>query len=161
MKFKVTIFAAILTLAAISGLSQTAAKDESTFKALIKQMTDAQAAYDAPALDKLLTPDYIEISPLGEFDPRDKVLGFYTPEAKAAAGNMTPVLEVTELSMRTYDKFAIVIAKFTYTIQVDGKTMPPRSMRVTFVFRKEKDAWRVASAQYTGIRAPQPPKPTQ
>lgn len=132
--------------------AQSQNKDEPAFRSLIKQMTDAQLAYDAAALDKIFTTDYIEISPVGEFDPREKVLGFYTPEAKAAAGKMSAKLDVTDFSIRQYDKFAIVISKFTYMLENEGKPLPPRSMRVMTVFKKEKDGWKIASAQYTGIR---------
>ncbi|MEQ1642811.1 MAG: nuclear transport factor 2 family protein [Pyrinomonadaceae bacterium] len=156
MKFKTILLSLILTLAAVSALAQSSNKDEATFKSLIKQMTDAQLAYDAAALDKIFTADYIEISPVGEFDPREKVLGFYTPEAKAAAGKMSAKLDVTDFSIRQYDKFAIVISKFTYMLENEGKPLPPRSMRVMTVFRKEKDAWKAASAQYTGIRSTPP-----
>ena len=56
-------------------------KDERELTALVKKMTDAQINYDAAALDQIFAADYIEISPVGEFDPRQKVLGFYSPEA--------------------------------------------------------------------------------
>ena len=52
-------------------------------------MTDAQTNFQPDALDKILTADYIEISPLGEFDPREKVLGFYKPELKPPAGKIS------------------------------------------------------------------------
>jgi ketosteroid isomerase-like protein len=156
MIFKTILISLTLALSAISTLAQSPAKDEATFRSLIKQMTDAQIAYDAAALDKIFTADYIEISPVGEFDPRDKVLGFYTPEAKAAAGKMSAKLDVTDFSIRSYDKFAIVISKFTYMLENEGKPLPPRSMRVMTVFRKEKDAWKITSAQYTGIRSAPP-----
>lgn len=121
-------------------------------------MTSAQTEYDAKKLDSILTADYIEISPLGEFDTRDKVLGFYSAEAKAAAGAMKAMVEVTEFSIRDYGKSAIVIARLNYTMTVDGKPLPPRSIRATYVMRKEKSAWKIASVQYTGIRPPSPPK---
>jgi len=140
-------------------VAQSPNKDEATFKSLITQMTNAQIAYDAATLDKIFTADYIEISPVGEFDPRDKVLSFYTPKAKAEAGNMSASLEVTDYSVRSYDKFAIVICKFTYAMSMDGKPMAPRSIRVTTVLKKEKDRWKIASAQYTGIRPAPAAKP--
>lgn len=117
-------------------------------------MTDAQQNYDAAALDKILTADYIEISPVGEFDPREKVLGFYKPELKPPAGKISASTELTEFSIRNYGKFAVVITKINYTIVSEGKMLPPRSMRATLVCRNEKGGWKIASAQYTGIRPP-------
>ena len=92
----------LLLLLAFAGMSlaQSTSRVENELTGLVKQLTDAQTAYDAKALDKLFTADYIEISPAGEFDPRVKVLGFYTPEAKAAAGNVTTSVEIAEPSVR-------------------------------------------------------------
>ena len=122
-------------------------------------MITAQTEYDAKTLDNILTADYIEISPLGEFDPREKVLGFYNAEAKAAAVGMTAKVEATEHSIRSYGKFAVVIVRANYTMTMNGNPLPPRSIRVTYVMRKEDKTWKIASAQYTGIRPPQQPKP--
>jgi len=149
MKLKVFIF--LLLLSSVSAFAQSS-KDDAALKSLVKQMTDAQSNYDAAALDRILTADYIEISPVGEFDPREKVLGFYKPELKPPADKMTAGVEATDFSIRVYDKFAIVIARFNYAITADGKPLPPRSIRATLVCKKEKNAWKIASAQYTGIR---------
>lgn len=152
MKLKVFIFS-LLLLSSISAFAQS--KDDDALKSLVKQMTDAQSAYDAAALDKIFTADYIEISPVGEFDPRDKVLGFYKPELKPPADKMSATTELADFSIRVYDKFAVVIVRFNYTLTSDGKPLPPRSIRAMIVCKKEKSAWKIASAQYTGIRPPQ------
>lgn len=149
MKLKVFIF--LLLLSSVSAFAQNS-KDDAALKSLVKQMTDAQSSYDAGALDKIFTSDYIEISPVGEFDPREKVLGFYKPELKPPADKMTVTTEATEFSIRVYDKFAVVITRLNYSMTSDGKPLPPRSIRTTLVCKKEKGAWKIASAQYTGIR---------
>ena len=153
MKLKVFVF--ILLLSSISVFAQS--KDDAALKSLVKQMTAAQTSFQTDALDKILTADYIEISPLGEFDQRAEVLDFYKPEAKPPADKMSATTAATDFSIRNYGDFAVVIAQLNYTITMDGKTLPPRSMRVTYVCRKENGAWKIASAQYTGIRPPQPP----
>ncbi len=118
-------------------------------------MTDAQQNYQPDVLDKIFAADYIEISPVGEFDSRDKVLGFYKPEMKPPTGKMSAVTEVTDFSIRNYKgKFAVVILRLNYTIISDGKQLPPRSIRAMIVCRKEKNLWKISSAQYTGIRPP-------
>jgi uncharacterized protein (TIGR02246 family) len=154
MKFKIFIF--LLLVSGVSVFAQT--KDDEALKSLVKQMTAAQATYDAAALDKLLTADYIEISPVGEFDSREKVLGFYKPELKPPAEKVTAKTEATDFSIRSYGKFAVVITRLNYTITSEGKPLPPRSIRATFVCRREKSVWKIASAQYTGIRLSQPAK---
>ncbi len=154
MKLKVFIF--LLLLSSVSAFAQS--KETDALKSLVKQMTDAQSNYDAAALDKILTADYIEISPIGEFDTREKVLGFYKPELKPPADKMSASVETTDFSIRNYEKFAVVIVRLNYTMTSDGKQLPPRSIRATIVCRKEKGAWKIASSQYTGIRPPQPTK---
>jgi ketosteroid isomerase-like protein len=155
MKLKVFVF--ILLLSCISVFAQS--KDDAALKSLVKQMTDAQQNYQPEVLDKIFTSDYIEISPIGEFDPREKVLGFYKPELKPSADKRSLNLELTDYSIRNYGKFAVVIVQLNYTITSDGKQLPPRSMRAMIVCKKEKGAWKIASVQYTGIRPPQtPPK---
>lgn len=130
-------------------------KEDESLKALVKQFTDAQQNYQPDVLDKILTADYIEISPVGEFDPREKVLGFYKPELKPPAEKMTAKTDLSDFSIRNYGKFAIVIVTFNYAITSEGKQLPPRSIRSTIVCRKDKKDWKIASAQYTGIRPPQ------
>lgn len=151
MKFLSLVFVIILS---VSAFAQS--KNDEALKSLVKQMTDAQINYQPDVLDKIFTADYIEISPVGEFDSREKVLSFYKPELKPPAEKISTKVEATDFSIRNYGKFAIVITQLNFTITSEGKTMPPRSMRATIVCRKEKGAWKIASAQYTGIRPPQP-----
>jgi uncharacterized protein (TIGR02246 family) len=156
MKLKVFIF--ILLLSSVSILAQKS-KDDKSLKNLVKQMTEAQTNYQPDALDKIFTADYIEISPVGEFDSREKVLAFYKPEMKPPAAKMSATVEATDFSIRNYGDFAVVITRLNYSMTSEGKTLPPRSIRAMIVCRKEKGAWKIASAQYTGIRPPQtPPK---
>lgn len=154
MKLKVFLF--ILLFSSVSVFAQS--KDDAALKTLIGQMTEAQQNYQPDALDKILTADYIEISPVGEFDPREKVLGFYKPELKPPADKMSAKVVTDEFSIRVYDKVAIVIARLNYTVTSEGKPLPPRSIRATFVCKKDGKIWKIASAQYTGIRPTQAPK---
>lgn len=159
MKFKHILTAIILSIAIGASVSHAQSNDDQALKSLVNQMITAQTEYDAKTLDNILTADYLEISPVGEFDPREKVLGFYNAEAKAASAGMTAKVEASEHSIRSYGKFAVVIVRLNYKMTTGGKELPPRSIRATYVMKKEKDAWKIASAQYTGIRPPQPPKP--
>ncbi|MEP7214354.1 MAG: nuclear transport factor 2 family protein [Acidobacteriota bacterium] len=131
--------------------------DDAAFRSIVKQMLDAQTDFDAAALDKIYTADFIEISPAGEFDPREKVLGFYKPELKPDPAKVNVSVDASDFSIRNYEKTAIVITKLTFNVTADGQQVPPRNMRAMAVFRKENGAWKIASVQYTGIR-PAPPK---
>ena len=155
MKYSTALIIILLSAVLVGAQS----KDEVSLKSLVKQMADAQLAYDATSLDRLFTADYIEISPVGEVDPRDKVLGFYKPELRPPAGS-GPTVDISEHSIRLYGQTAIVIVKLTFAMPDSAPSMPSRSMRGTFVCRKEKGGWKIASAQYTPIRTPQPSKKT-
>jgi uncharacterized protein (TIGR02246 family) len=151
MRFTLYALVLVLLLTASSVFGQQKDREETRIINLIKQMTEAQLKYDAPALDRIFTADYIEISPLGEFDPREKVLGFYAPEANPG-DKFKGAVEAVSISLRRYGKFAVMITQLNYQMTMDGKQLPPRSIRATFVCMKEKGQWKIASAQYTGIR---------
>ena len=155
MKYALIFFS--LLLFTIPAAAQSV--DQRSLEAVVRSMADAQIAYDAAKLDAIFTKDYIEISPVGEFDTRDKVLGFYKPELKPPADKMSTAIAIDEYSTRVYGKTAVVIARLTYNITANGKQMPPRSMRVMVVGKKEGSGWKIASAQYTGIRPPQTAQP--
>jgi len=159
MRYRILISIIAILLTSSFAFAQT--KDEAELTKLVNKMVAAQMNYDAAALDAVFTADYIEISPVGEFDPRDKVLGFYKPELKPDPAKVSTKSDASKWSIRVRDKSAVVILRLDYTITAEGKTMPPRGMRVMLVCAKEKGGWKIASAQYTGIRPPQPPKPAR
>ena len=154
------VMSALVTLTAIGYCvaaqeAKKPGKDEQELTALVKQMAEAQTKFDAATLDKIYTSDFIEISPVGEVDPRDKVLGFYKPEAKPP-GEM-PSVTTDEFVIRTYGNFAVVIVRLTYAPAATAPAgRPPFSIRVTLVCRKEKGVWKIGSSQYTGIRPSRP-----
>ena len=154
------VMSALVTLSAIvygvaAPQEAKPGKDDQELTALVKQMAEAQTKFDAATLDKIYTADFIEISPAGEVDPRDKVLGFYKPEAKPP-GEM-PSVTTDEFMIRTYGNFAVVIVRLTYAPAATAPAArPPFSIRVTIVCRKEKGVWKIGSSQYTGIRPPRP-----
>jgi uncharacterized protein (TIGR02246 family) len=150
MKFKL-VLAAVIAAAAIGSVSGQS-KQAAALRSLVQKMADAQANYDPKTLDEVFASDYVEVSPVGEVDDRAKVIGFYKPESKPPADKMSLTIAAKDFSIRDYGKYAIVIVRFEYLIVSGGKPSPPRSIRSTIVCRKEKDVWKIASAQYTGIR---------
>jgi uncharacterized protein (TIGR02246 family) len=146
----------LILVAVLGAQAQVTAKDEAAVRETVEQMVRAQTSYDAKALDAILAADYIEISPIGEFDPREKVIGFYTPEAKASAAGMSAQVKTADHSVRIYEKHAVAIVRLDYAMTMNGNAMPPRSMRATFVLSRSGNGWKIASAHYTGIRQPPP-----
>src|SRR4028119_1838385 len=129
-------------------------KVEDEIDALLRGFTEAQKNYDAAKLDEILAPDYVEISPAGEVDPRAKVLSFYAPEKKSARQGELISYELDEITSRIYGDTAIIVARLPFTMKTPDGQIVSRALRCTFVCRKTRGKWRIASAQYTGIRAP-------
>ncbi|MBN8816890.1 MAG: nuclear transport factor 2 family protein [Sphingomonas sp.] len=111
--------------------------------AVVDAFAAAQQSFDQAALAELTAPDFVEISPLGEVDPRDKMLGFYAPEKKAAG----PAVTMDERTVRTTGNVAIVTLRYAF-----GE----RAMRAVYVVRRDAGVWRLVSAQYTPIRIVKP-----
>lgn len=115
----------------------------------LNQLVDAQLRFDVAQMDALLAPDYVEISPAGEVDPRAKVLSFYAPDKKIAD---PPQATLDEISTRVNGDTAITIARLTYTMKAPDGSPAERSMRCVFVTRIIDTKWKIASTQYTPIR---------
>ena len=96
----------------------------------------------------LTTDDYVEISPIGEIDPRDKMLGFYDP-AKKVEG---PAMTVSDTNVRMVGRdTAIAVTTISYSLPgKDGSRAV--SIRAVFVAERDGRMWKLASAQYTPIR---------
>ena len=142
-----------------SAFSQKVAVKDLPVQKAVENFIAAQISYDQKALQTLLAPDYLEVSPLGEVDKRDKVIGFYSAEAKAEASKQPIVVDASEEEIRNYGTYAVAILKLTYTIQNEEKKAISRGMRATIVLRKIGKDWKIASTQVTGIRPPTPAAP--
>lgn len=148
--------AAALSLASLhAAAAESPGAAEKQLIAAAQAMFDAQMKFDLKALDAILAPDYVEISPIGDVDERAEVMSFYTPEAKAQmlAGGMEPVSTVMEEPrVRVYGDQAIVVSKDTATLKVKGVEQK-RPMRVLFHFRKLDGKWLLQSSQFTWIKS--------
>jgi Domain of unknown function (DUF4440) len=151
------ITAILMSLVTITAFSQSK-KDEEVIS-IVKKAVEAQVDFDSAILEKLYASDYIEISPVGEVDEREKAIGFYKLANSEEAKKASPNLELDEFNVRNYGKFSIIVARLTFSSK--QQMIPAVKMRVVFVCRKEKGSWKISSAQYTGIRPPRPPQPTK
>lgn len=145
--------AAALSLACFSAPAVEPAAERELIAAA-QAMFDAQMNFDLKALDAILAPDYVEISPIGDVDERAEVMSFYTPEAKAQmqAGGMDIVSTVmSEPRVRIYGDQAIVVSKDVATLKVKGVEQQ-RPARVLFHFRKLAGKWLLQSSQFTWIK---------
>jgi ketosteroid isomerase-like protein len=142
--FLTTLLAATVVAAPVAQ-----SNTENAIASVVQGLVAAQASFDVASLDRLLAPEYVEISPVGEVDPRAKVLSFYTPDKKAAAGPV-PKVELDEVSTRIFGDTAVTIGRVSFT--PPGAPLPAGRMRVVFVLRAAAGQWRLVSSQYTPIR---------
>jgi uncharacterized protein (TIGR02246 family) len=154
MRLHLTIVTLGLTAITAPGEARNVGSSDAPIIALVQAFSDARSHFDPKALNALLTPDYVEVSPRGEIDRRQAVLGFY------AADKATPVppMSLATQDVRRYGDTAIVIGSVDYTIPTPTGGTVKRTVRVTYVERRVGTRWLMASAQYTGV---QPAKPAQ
>ena len=124
-----------------------AATSEQAVNQLVQRFSSAQSSVDTATLTAMTAADYVEISPLGEVDPREKMLSFYVKKDDKPR----PAITVDEMQTRVLGETAIVIARLSYAMTV-GEQSRTFSLRSTFVARQEGGAWKLVSAQYTPIR---------
>ncbi|MEZ5306307.1 MAG: nuclear transport factor 2 family protein [Pyrinomonadaceae bacterium] len=119
-----------------------------------KRAAEAQEKYDPSTLEKLYAADYVEISPKGEIDVREKAIGFYKVENAEELRAKTPRYVLDEFKVRNYGKFAMVIAKFSFGSREDPSKPPMPVGLVLYALRKEKGVWKIYSAQFTPFPRP-------
>ena len=139
-------------LACLSITAAHAATPEQSVSELVQRFATAQGTFDRTALEALTAENYIEISPLGEVDPRAKMLSFYVKHDDKPL----PVISVDEITPRVLGNTAIVLAKVSYAMTVGGQTRIS-ALRSSFVALQQDGAWKLVSAQYTPIRPPAAP----
>jgi ketosteroid isomerase-like protein len=120
--------------------------------ALAHRYIDAQRDFDVPALRAATADNFIEISPIGELDEREKVLGFYAPAKKKPGA---PTITTEDGVTRVFGDAAVHITTHSFTVMAEDK---PRSvsMRAVFVAHLRDGQWKLVSVQYTGVRPPKP-----
>jgi ketosteroid isomerase-like protein len=116
---------------------------------LVQRHAEAQRDFDQATLKAVTAENYVEVSPAGEVDSREKMLSFYAPEQKRAS----PQLTVTEPMVRLLGDTAVVLAKLNYTMGAEGQART-FAMRASYVAQLKDGKWKLVSAQYTGIRPP-------
>ena len=142
-----TLLSVIVAIATAQAASSSA---ERAVVAVVQQLADAQRTFDQAALDRLLTADYVEVSPVGDVDERAKVIGFYSADAKAKSPEVSSIV-IDQPTVRIDGTHAIVIVRQTTNVGPAGASRAV-VMRVTAQLRRSGNDWRIASTHYTGIR---------
>lgn len=146
----------LLALVLSSSAAPVEARDDRASDAhvvgLIQAFSEARSHFDGKALDALLSPDYVEISPLGEIDRRGAVLSFYAGDK----ARPSPPMTLATQDVRRYADTAIVIGSVIYVVPAPNGATVERTLRATYVERWSGGRWRMASAQFTGVQPPRP-----
>ena len=142
-----TLLSVIVAIATAQAASSSA---ERAVVAVVQQLADAQRTFDQATLDRLLTADYVEVSPVGDVDERAKVIGFYSADAKAKSPEVSSIV-IDQPTVRIDGTHAIVIVRQTTNVGPAGASRAV-VMRVTAHLRRTGTEWRIASTHYTGIR---------
>lgn len=131
--------------------SSQATNQDAALTSLVDSFTRAQREYNQPKLAALTTPDYVEVSPIGDVDTRDEMLGFYAPDKKRAS----PELVISERLTRRQGDTALVLAKLSFAAPGPGGVARMVALRASFVARRTGRIWRLAAAHYTPVRSHQ------
>lgn len=138
-----------LMMAAAAAHAAPAAPEDSELVALVQRYAEAQSNFDQAALRAATDEQFVEISPVGEVDSREKMLSFYAPEQKRPG----PQLRIDEPAVRIFGDTALVSARLSYGVN-QGGVARNFAMRAGYTARLANKQWLLVSAQYTGIRPP-------
>ena len=146
MRLVIGVAAALLTSAPVAAQSVDA-----DAKALVQKaetFVRVRHQFDQAAMIAMMAPDYQEVSPVGEVDSRDRVIGFYAADKKSLAPPMT----ITETVARPVGTIGVVTMRIAYTMPGKDGQMQTRALRAGFVARRIKGDWQFVSLQFTPIR---------
>ena len=121
-----TLLAVIVAIATAQAASSSA---ERAVVAVVQQLADAQRTFDQAALERLLTADYVEVSPVGDVDERAKVIGLYSADAKAKSPEVSSIV-IDQPTVRIDGTHALVIVRQTTNVGPAGASRAV-VMRVT------------------------------
>lgn len=118
------------------------------FLALPEAYLAAQRNFDVAALSALTASNFVEISPVGEVDNREKMLSFYAPDKKRPA----PAMRYEQVHAWKNGASGTIIGKVIYTIMPPGGEARTSELTAAFQLHKSKGKWKLVAAQYTPVR---------
>lgn len=152
LNVRTLLLPALLAMVSVQSHAQEVPQQKALLE-LVQSYADAEIDFQPSKIDALVTRDFIEISPVGEVDTREKVLGFYEPSKKKGD---TQHFVVSEPVVRVFGNAASVIVMLSGAAMVNGEKRS-FAFRVGYLAVNEGGLWKLASAQYTGIRPPKNP----
>jgi ketosteroid isomerase-like protein len=116
---------------------------------LVDRFNAARTDFAADDLAATLAPDYQEISPVGDVDSRDQVIGFYRPDRRVPA----PAIKSSERAIALHGDWALVTERRSFDVPRPDGSVVTRSLRARYVAVRHGATWQLASAQFTPIPA--------
>ena len=137
-----------LLLGACAGPPVARTGPEQALRDLARGYVEAQFAFDPGALQRLTSPQFVEVSPRGEVDERAAVIGFYAADRKTAS----PPYQVLDQQVRVSGPTAVV----TQTLEMGSA---PRVVRMTQALSATwtQGQWLLTSSQTTPVPPPKEP----
>ncbi|MEG3083220.1 nuclear transport factor 2 family protein [Sphingomonas sp. PB2P12] len=144
---RVFVGAAALVISA-SAAAQSVETDAQKLGRRAEAFVQVRNQFDQAAMIAMMAPEYQEVSPVGEVDSRERVIGFYAPDKKMPAPPMT----ITETIARPAGALGVVTMRIAYAVPGKDGQVQSRALRAGFVARRIGRDWRFVSAQFTPIR---------
>lgn len=129
-----------LSLIALSIVAPPSLAASQTPDAAALAYLQAENRFDQPALATLLAEGFVEISPRGQLDARDAVIGFYAPGHMVQA----PPLKIDTPTVQRHGDAAVVVVPIA--LEIGGAV---RRMTVTITLVRIGGGWKLAAAAYT------------
>lgn len=144
---RVFLGAAALVISA-SAAAQPVETDAQKLGRRAEAFVQVRNQFDQAAMIAMMAPEYQEVSPIGEVDSRERVIGFYAPDKKKPAPPMT----ITETIARPAGALGVVTMRIAYAVPSKDGQVQSRALRAGFVARRTGKEWRFVSTQFTPIR---------
>ncbi len=141
----ILLFTVLLTLGAPGAAADT---DAQVLAQRAESFVRVRNAFDQAAMIAMMAPEYQEVSPIGEVDSREQVIGFCAPDKKTQAPPMT----ISETVARPAGQIGVVTMRIAYAMPGKDGQVQTRAMRAGFVARKVGGVWQFVTVQLTPIR---------
>lgn len=142
------VLAMVLVAVPTASTARSDGGDDAALARQAERFLTVRNAFDQQAMAGMMAPDYREVSPIGEVDSREAVIGFYAPDKKVPAPPMT----VTDTAAHAQAGLGTVTMRITYAMPGKDGEVQQRSMRAGFVARRAGREWQFVFAQLTPIR---------
>lgn len=117
-------------------------------KSTIEAFANATIRYDVATLERLTDAQFVEVSPLGDVDPREKFLSYYRVPAEQR-GFAPDKVEFSEWTLRQAGD-SISIAIYRQSLVIKDRKM---NFRITTALQRKGAQWLILSNHVSPLRS--------